>query len=90
MFSALGILFRKRAFTNGRPVGANDGLGGLGGGVSIITSGCCSAQSRCCSSPSSMVVRKGVSMGDGMLTIGQSREEDCLWTVQQRTCWTDP
>ena len=67
MFSELGILFRNRAFTSGLPVGANDGLGGLGGGVSMITSGSCRAQSRCCSSPSSIVVRRRVSVGAGMM-----------------------
>lgn len=50
-------------------MGANEGLGGLGGGVSMITSGSCCAQSRCCSSPSSIVVRKPVSVRGRMLML---------------------
>lgn len=86
MFSASGILLRKRALTRGLPVGANEGLGGLGGGVSMITSGSCCAQSRCCSSPSSIVVRNLVSVRGRMLKLyhvirqeqyNQSQEKDC-------------
>lgn len=69
MFSASGILLRKRALTRGLPVGANEGLGGLGGGVSMMTSGSCCAQSRCCSSPSSIVVRHPVSVRGRMFDV---------------------
>lgn len=69
MFRASGILLRKRGLTRGRPEGAKElaaGVGGEGGGVSMITSGSWKDQSRCCSSPSSIDARMGVS-GRGLM-----------------------
>lgn len=86
MFKASGILLRKRALTRGLPVGAKEGLGGLGGGVSMMTSGSCCAQSRCCSSPSSIVVRNPVSVRGRMLMLYHTIKEKQYNKSKEKNC----